>query len=153
MDKAKSIAVNIAVTALICILLIWGNTWYRQWRQFNRGEEALKAGDVIAAIAGYESSIHMYTPMSPLVERSAERLWEITLRCGANGDTERALIACRSLRSSFYAVAGLHQPGKGWIARCDGKIRELVKSENLKSEYLNPKQYRNPKHQNMKLYN
>ena len=128
MEKAKTIAVNMAVIALLSVLLIWGNTWYRQWRQFNRGEHALAANDVIAAIAGYESAIHMYTPFSPLVERSAERLWEIARRCEAKGDTERALISCRSLRSSFYAVRVLYQPGKEWIARCDAKIADLVKT-------------------------
>jgi hypothetical protein len=128
MEKTKTLAVNIIVIGLICILLIWGNTWYRQWRQFNKGERAFAGKDVIAAIDGYESSIHMYTPFSPLVDRSAERLWEITLVCEAKGDTETALIACRSLRSSFYAVAGLYQPGREWIARCDVKIAELVKA-------------------------
>jgi hypothetical protein len=132
MEKAKSIAVNVLVIATLSILLVWGNTWYRQWRQFSRGEEAMAGKDVIAAIAGYSSAIHMYTPLSPFVEKAAERLWEITTRCAENGDTERALIACRSLRSSFYAVRGLHQPGKEWIARCDAKIAELVKKRKEK---------------------
>jgi hypothetical protein len=128
MEKAKTIAVNLSVIALLSVLLIWGNTWHRQWRQFNRGEQALQGGNVIAAIAGYESAIHMYTPLSPLVERSAERLWEIARRCEAKGDSKGALIACRSLRSSFYAAAGLYQPGKEWIACCDAKIAQLLKT-------------------------
>lgn len=127
MDKAKTIAINVAMIALLGILLIWGNTWYRQWRQFNKGEQALAGNNVIAAIAGYESAIHMYTPFSPLVDRSADRLWEITRISEQRGDMERALIACRSLRSSFYAVRSLYQPGREWIARCDAKITELVK--------------------------
>jgi hypothetical protein len=137
MEKTKTIAVNIVVIGIICILLIWGNTWYRQWRQFNKGEKALAGNDFIAAVAGYESSIHMYTPFSPLVERSAERLWQIAGNCEAKGDTERALIACRSLRSSFYAVAGLYQPGRAWIARCDAKIAELVKLREKQKAKLN----------------
>ena len=127
MEKGKTIALNIALIALLAVLLIWGNTWYRQWRQFNKGEQALAGNDVIAAIAGYESAIHMYTPLSPLVERSAERLWEIARSSEAGGEQERALIAFRSLRSSFYAVRNLYQPGKVWIARSDAKIVELVK--------------------------
>jgi len=132
MEKAKTIAVNIAVIALLSVLLIWGNTWYRQWRQFQKGEESLAGNDIIAAIAGFESAIHMYTPLSPLVERSAERLWEIAQNCEAKGDTERALIAYRSLRSSFYAVRGLNQPGQEWIARCDEKIAELLQIRESK---------------------
>ncbi len=127
MEKAKTIAVNMVVIAVIALLIIWGDTWYRQWRQLNKGEHALAANDVISAIAGYEAAIHMYTPGSPLVERAAARLWEIGRRCEASGDLERALIAYRALRSSFYAVRGLSQPGSEWIARCDAKIDELVK--------------------------
>jgi hypothetical protein len=126
MEKAKTIAVNIIVIAFLCVLLIWGHTRYRQWRQFNNGEEALAKKDIIAAIAGYESAIHMYTPLSPLVECSATRLWEIVQRRETDGDPEGALIACRSLRSSFYSVRGLYQPGREWITRCDAKIAELV---------------------------
>jgi hypothetical protein len=128
MEKTKTIVVNIVVIALLSVLLIWGNTCYRQWIQFHKGEESLAGNDVIAAIAGYESAIHMYTPLSPLVERSAAKLWEIAQRCEMSGDPERALIACRSLRSSFYSTRGLYQPGSEWIARCDAKIAELVKT-------------------------
>lgn len=127
MEKAKTIAVNIAVIAVIAILMIWGNTGYRQWRQFNKGEQALAAKDTIAAIAGFEAAIHMYTPGSPLVGRAAEKLWEIGRRFEANGHLERALIAYRALRSSFYAVRTFYQPGRDWIARCDAKIDELEK--------------------------
>ena len=126
MEKAKTIAVNIAAIAVIAIILIWGTTWYRQWSQFNKGEKALAAGDYIAAIADYESAIHMYTPGSSLVERSAERLWGIGEGFERSGDQDRALIAFRSLRSSFYAARGFYTPGKEWIARCDAKIGALV---------------------------
>ncbi|GFE57002.1 tol-pal system YbgF family protein [Geobacter sp. AOG1] len=127
MEKAKTIAVNVVVTAIIAIILIWGNTWYRQWSQFNRGEASLAKGDYVAAIAGYEAAIHMYTPGSPLIERSAEKLWGIGEMQEKKGDRELALVAYRALRSSFYATWGLTSPGKGWIARCDEKIAWLVK--------------------------
>ena len=128
MERLKTIAVNVVVIAIIFALIVWGNTRHRQRRQFDSGEAALARNDFVAAITGYQSAIHMYTPFSPLVERSAERLWEITRRCEEKGDTEIALISCRSLRSSFYAVRGLYQPGNAWIARCDARIAELVKA-------------------------
>ncbi|HLO25392.1 MAG TPA: hypothetical protein VK187_04715 [Geobacteraceae bacterium] len=129
MEKAKTIAVNGVVIAVLAILLIWGNAWYRQRTQFNRGEAALAAGNYIAAIAGYEAAIHMYTPGSSIVQKSAERLWLMGERFEQGGDPVRALIAYRSLRSSFYAVQGLTSPGREWITRCDGKITALVKAQ------------------------
>jgi len=127
MEKVKTIAVNLAAAALICLALIWGNTLYRQHVQFQKGEKAWAAGDFLAAVAGYESAIHMYTPGSSLVERSANRLWQLGEMAEQKGDIARALIAYRSLRSSYYSVAGIYAPGKDWIKRCDERIAALVK--------------------------
>jgi hypothetical protein len=126
MDKAKTVAVNVLVIGVVALLLIWGNTWYRQHTQFERGERAAAAGDYIAAISGYEAAIHMYTPGSSLVEQAARKLWSIGERFERAGDPARALVAYRSLRSSFYAVRGLTTPGREWIDRCDVKIALLV---------------------------
>ena len=126
MEKAKTIAVNVLVIGVVALLLVWGNTWYRQHTQFERGEQAVAAGDLIGAISWYEAAIHMYTPGSPLVEQAAQKLWAIGERFERADDPVRALVAYRSLRSSFYAVRGLTRPGTGWIARCDGKIAALV---------------------------
>jgi hypothetical protein len=126
MEKTKPIAVNIAVIALICVALIWGETYRRQRTQFYKGEAAQAKGDYIAAIAGYDSAIHMYTPGSSMIGRSAERIWNLGEDSERAGDTERALIAYRSLRSSFYSVRGFFTPGKEWISRCDAKIAKLV---------------------------
>ena len=129
MEQFKTIAVNVAVAALISLILLAGNTLYRQWSQFDKGEAAEKGGDLTLAIAGYEAAIHMYTPFSPLVESAAERLWRIAGEAEKRGDRQRALIACRALLSSFYAAKWLVQPGEEWIKRCDEKIAVLVNTQ------------------------
>jgi hypothetical protein len=68
----------------------------------------------------------MYTPGSSLVGKSAERIWKIGEDFERAGDTERALLAYRSIRGSFYAVRGFSSPGKEWIARCDAKIQGIL---------------------------
>jgi tetratricopeptide (TPR) repeat protein len=127
-EKAKTIALNIAVTAVIAIVLIIASTQWRQWSQYSKGEAAMAKGDYIAAISGYEAAIHMYTPLSPLVSRSAEQLWQLGQTFERNGDSAGALIAYRSLRSSFYAVRGIYSPGTEWIKRCEARIALLVGS-------------------------
>jgi len=126
----KKIILNALIILLIGIALLWGNTLARQREQFSRGEQALSRADFVAAVAGYEAAIHMYTPWSSLVERSAVRLWSLGEEMERKGDGKRALIAYRSLRSSFYAVRGLTTPGTEWIARCDKKIAKLVAKRN-----------------------
>ncbi len=126
-EQVKTIGVNVAVAVVIGLVMIAATTQYRQWRQFGRGEKALAVGDYISAVAGYESAIHMYTPASPLVSRAAAKLWEIGETEERQGDRDKALIAYRALRSSFYAAHWLVTPGQEWIARCDARIAQLTK--------------------------
>ena len=126
METVKTIAVNVAVAAVLSVIMIWGHTFYRQQVQFDKGEQGRATGNFIAAVAGYESALHMYTPLSPTIERSAQKLWELAESAERGGDFTRALVAYRSLRSSFYAAAGLFNPGTSWITRCDAKIAQLV---------------------------
>ena len=131
MEKVKTIAVNVAFVALISVVIIWGNTLYRQHVQFDKGEQAFAAGDFPAAVSGYESAIHMYTPASSLVDRAAQKLWELGEVAAQRGDRPRALIAYRALRSSFYAVAGIYSPGEQWIQQCDTRIAQLLKQQQM----------------------
>ena len=126
-ERTKSVLVNGAVIAIASILLFAAATQFRQWSQFSRGEKALVAGDQINAIAGFESAIHMYTPFSPLVDRAAARLWIIGRDLETRGDSEKALIAYRALRSAFYSTHGLFKPGMKWIVICDEKIKLLAR--------------------------
>jgi tetratricopeptide (TPR) repeat protein len=125
-ERISSIVVNAAVIALICLLLFFAGTWWRLQDQFALGEEAFRRGDFTGAVAGYESAIHMYIPFNRTIEKSAQQLWNIGENNERLGDVNRALIAYRALRSSFYADRWLVTPGMDWIARCDTKIAALV---------------------------
>ena len=125
-ERITSIVVNAAVIALICLLLFFAGTWWRLQDQFALGEEAFRRGDFTGAVAGYESAIHMYIPFNRTIEKSAQQLWNIGENNERLGDVNRALIAYRALRSSFYADRWLVTPGMDWIARCDTKIAALV---------------------------
>lgn len=127
LERTKIIILNGIVITIASILLFGAATQFRQWSQFNRGEKALLSGDQINAIAGFESAIHMYTPFSPLVEQAAAKLWQIGTDLESKGDSEKALIAYRGLRSAYYSTHGLFKPGMKWIAACDEKIKLLAK--------------------------
>jgi tetratricopeptide (TPR) repeat protein len=125
-ERIATIAVNAALIALICLLLFFAGTWWRLQDQYALGEEAFSRGDFTGAVAGYESAIHMYIPFNPTIEKSAQQLWNIGENNERLGDVNRALIAYRALRSSFYADRWLVTPGMEWITRCDTKIASLV---------------------------
>lgn len=125
-EQIKSLLANGAAIIVICLLLFLAGTWWRLSTQLNLGEEALRKGDFPNAVAGFESALHMYIPFHPSIEKAAEQLWQIGENNERLGDVNRALIAYRALRSSFYAAHWLATPGKSWIARCDKKIAVLV---------------------------
>lgn len=108
------------------IAMIWGRTYYSQWKQFNIGEEAFRKGNMRDAVTGYESAIHMYTPGSSMVKKSIDRLWEIGDMFERRNEYDWALLSYRSLRSSLYAVRSFYTPYPEWIERCDKKIAHIL---------------------------
>ncbi len=125
--QLKNIIANSILICLISLLLFFAGTWWRMSSQFSLGEEAFRKGDFTGAVAGYESALHMYIPFHPTIERAAEKLWLIGEMNERLGDVNRALIAYRSLRSSFYAGHWLVTPGTAWIEKCDKKIAVLIR--------------------------
>lgn len=125
-EQLKGIIANAIVIIFISLLLLLAGTWWRMSSQFRLGEEALHRGDFTGAVSGYESALHMFIPFHPTIEKAAEKLWQIGETNERLGDTNRALIAYRSLRSSFYADRWLVSPGLIWIEKCDKKIAALI---------------------------
>lgn len=124
--KVKEVLTTAVITLAIMIAMIWGRTYYSQWKQFDIGEEAFKKGNMRDAITGYESAIHMYTPGSGMVKTSIERLWQIGGMFERQNQNDWALLAYRSLRSSLYAVRSFYTPYPEWIERCDRKIAQIL---------------------------
>jgi hypothetical protein len=125
MAQTRPLFRHLAVAALLGVLMVSADILVRQVSHFRGGEQALAAGDPFTAMTEFESAIRMYVPGSPLVGKAAARIWSIADRHEAAGDREGALLAYRALRSAFYAVRSLVQPGSDWIARCDEKIATL----------------------------
>ncbi len=125
-EQVKSSITNGVIIVLLSLALLGASTWWRMSTQFNQGEAALRKGDFVGAVAGFESALHMYIPYHPTIEKAANRLWQIGETNERLGDVNRALIAYRSLRSSFYAAHWLVTPGTVWIENCDKKIAALI---------------------------
>jgi len=117
---------TILIALLLGLCLLWADVWYRQQTQFREGRAGEQRGDFMVALTGYESAIRMYLPSSPTLQQAALRIWELGEAAERRHDTERALIAYRTLRSAFYATRWLRQPGEDWIRRCDAKIASLA---------------------------
>lgn len=136
MSKQKFVRFTLMIVVLVIIglIMVWGRAFYGSMEAYHRGEVYLKGDQYIRAITFFDRSIHWYTPFSPYVHRSAERLWEICIKAEQRGDIRLALIATRTIRRGFYAARSFYTPGKNWINKCDLKINELMLLERNQKE-------------------
>lgn len=133
-EEIQQTILTVIVTALVAFGLFWGETYRRQSREFAAGEAAFKLNEAgfRQAITAYESALHMYTPWSSKIETASRRMREIGKFYEDKGDVDMALIAYRSLRSSFYATRSFYTPYPDVIAECDTKIAGLVELQKLR---------------------
>lgn len=113
--------------ALFLALLIaaWGWVGFQQRKHFKAAETFLGQSNRKLAIREYDAAMHFYTPFSPYVRKSTERLWQVGEMFEEEGRPDWARLAYSSIRSSFYAARSFYTPGRDWIARCDEKIAGL----------------------------
>lgn len=133
------------------LLMVIVKVYYRSFDEFKKGEEAFTNLNLSEAITHFERSIHWYTPFNKYVADSAKRLWEIGEKAEKQNDTQLALLAYRSLRSSFYAVRSFYTPYKEWINKCDEKISSLVASQDTPFESEKKKSFDQRKAEALKI--
>ncbi len=150
-ESTKKNIITIIIIASIMALMVIVKVYYGSMVEFNRGEEAFSKQDLSEAITHFERSIHWYTPFNRYVAGSAERLWEIGKIAEKQNDTQLALLAYRSLRSSFYAVRSFYTPYKEWINKCDEKISTLVASQETPFESVKKKSFDQRKTEALKI--
>jgi hypothetical protein len=111
---------------------------YLQKVHFEKAEEYFQEANWKLAIREYDFTMHFYTPWSPYIEKSAQKLWQIGEMFEREGKPDWAIIAYSSIRSSFYASRSLYTPGKDWIKKCDEKIADLNVKILIDEGSLNP---------------
>ena len=129
---------GVVIIFAILIAMVWVKTYSYGQNQYKKGEKAMAAGDIKDAISDYETSIHMYAPFAGYVPASAQRLWEIGQGFEKSGDYDWALLAYRSLRSSFYGVRSFYTPYKDWIARSESEIDKVLALQAKKEQASGP---------------
>ena len=108
------------------VALLYAKTAYNARQDFALGEESYTHGEYKVAITHYERAIKWYTPLSPVVQRAVERLWQLGTEAEARGEVSLALEAYQTLRSSLYAVQSFYVPYQSWIAKSEERIAPLL---------------------------
>jgi len=111
---------------IIFIALLYAKTAYNSRQDFALGEDAYTHGEYKRAMTHYERTIKWYTPLSTVVQRAVERLWQLGTEAEARGEISLALEAYQTLRSSLYAVQSFYIPYQSWIPKSEERIAPLL---------------------------
>jgi hypothetical protein len=126
------------VIIVLFLLAVSGRMIYLQRIHFMTAEKYYSESNWKLAIREYDRAMHFYTPLSPYIEKSAEKLWQIGEMFEKQDKPDWAHIAYSSIRSSFYASRSLYTPGKSWIRKCDDKIADLNVEMLISEGSVNP---------------
>ena len=119
-------ALRVASLMVAFVAMLYAKVAYNASQDFGRGEEAYIHGEYKDAITHYERTIKWYTPLSTVVQRAVERLWQLGTEAEARGDLSLALEAYQTLRSSLYAVQSFYIPYQSWIPKSEAHIAPLL---------------------------
>jgi hypothetical protein len=108
---------------------------YNSRQDFALGEDAYAHGEYKRAITHYERTIKWYTPLSTVVQRAIERLWQLGTEAEARGEFVLALEAYQTLRSSLYAVQSFYIPYQSWIPKSEARIAPLLARTKAGAEH------------------
>src|SRR5947208_2443816 len=111
---------------IIFVALLYAKTAYNSHQDFALGEDAYVHGEYKRALNHYERTIKWYTPLSTVVQRAVERLWQLGTEAEARGELSLALEAYQTLRSSLYAVQSFYIPYQSWIPKSEERIAPLL---------------------------
>ncbi len=136
----KKYIVSGSLLIFIFFVIIGMKVFYLQRSHFMLAGKYYKEANWKLAIREYDNAMHFYTPLSPYIQKSAEKLWQIGEMFEKQGKLDWANIAYGSIRSSFYASRSLYTPGKGWIKKCDDKIADLNVKILIKEGSIKPKE-------------
>ena len=135
----KKYLIKGTVIAVLFLMILTVRMLYLQRSHYMAGERYSASENWKLAIREYDLAMHFYAPLSPYIDKSATRLWQLGDMFEKQERLDWAIIAYSSIRSSFYASRSLYTPGKQWIRKCDEKIADLnvqllIKDGSIKPE-------------------
>src|SRR5215510_10441599 len=127
-------ALRIGILLAAFLVILYAKVTYNANQDFVLGENAYTHGEHKRAITHYERTIKWYTPLSTVVQRAVERLWQLGTEAEARGDVSLALEAYQTLRSSLYAVQSFYIPYQSWIPKSEERIAPLLAKTKTDAE-------------------
>jgi hypothetical protein len=119
-------ALRIVGLLVAFVVIVYAKVAYNASQDFALGEDAYAHGEYKRAITHYARTIKWYIPLSMVVQRAVERLWQLGTEAEARNEISLALAAYQALRSSLYAVQSFYVPYQSWIPKSEARIAPLL---------------------------
>lgn len=119
-------ALKVLIVIVVILLAVYVRVFIYQLGEFKKAEKAYMEKNYKDAITYYDTTLHMYTPFSPYIRISIDRMIEIANQFEKENNYKWALNAYENLRSAIYASKSFYLPNKEIVELCDKKISELL---------------------------
>ncbi|MCS6799811.1 MAG: hypothetical protein NZ898_15060 [Myxococcota bacterium] len=120
---------RVLLVAAAIYTLLAVRAWVAGRQELADGRQAERRGDLDAAVAHYRRAVRWYLPAAPHVVEGIEALARLARQAERANDTERALLAWRSLRGAILSTRSLYTPHEAWVDLADERIAALMASQ------------------------
>ncbi|MCX7991164.1 MAG: hypothetical protein N2999_03875 [Proteobacteria bacterium] len=120
------IGLKILAVIVVILLAVYIRVFIYQIGEFKKAEKAYNEKNYKDAITYYDTTLHMYTPFSPYINKSIGRMIEIANQFEKENNYNWALNTYENLRSAIYSTQSFYLPNRDIVELCDKKIAELL---------------------------
>lgn len=120
------ISLKVAIVISVILIAVYIRVFIYQIGEFRKAEKAYNEKNYKDAITYYDTTLHMYTPFSPYIKKSIDRMLDIANQFEKENNYEWALNTYENLRSAIYSTKSFYLPNKETVSLCDKKISELL---------------------------
>jgi hypothetical protein len=118
------------MVVVVCLLVVLGAAAVRaRWAggdALDRGDAAMKRGDVPAAIGHWERAARWYVPVVGVTGDALARLERVATEADRAGDSDTAFAAWQAVRSATLAIRGASAAFDDHRARADARLAVLL---------------------------
>jgi len=117
---------KVLLVVVIILFAVFVRVFIYQVGEFKKAEKAFAENNFKDAITYYDTTLHMYTPFSPYIKISIDRMLLIAEKFEKDNNYQWALNTYENLRSALYATKSFYLPYEEVVTLCDKKISELL---------------------------
>lgn len=129
-EKPRRSPVRIALVVLCVLLVVLSGVYVRvvltARSAVAEAERSLDEDRWDDALFQFRRAAHAYAPFNPYNTMAHDRLWQLARKAELSGDTDRALMAYRAIRSAILSTRSTYTPHPERLEQVNDRIARLM---------------------------